>query len=153
MGLWIVRVAWFSEYCWGWWMPWSSVFPDLANHFAEQSLVDEADHGNQLIKRISKLFMFTVLHHHGQLYTERFINKNKASKRHQLTKTVPSVNGSVSKRGHCMLIIHGDLVRREVCWPKPVLERIVLFFLTRNNCYMFHYIVFRHSAVVCKQHF
>ena len=69
-------------------MPRSSVFPDLANHFAEQSLVAEADHGNQLIKRISKLFMFTVLHHHGQLYTEKFINKNKASKRHQLTKTV-----------------------------------------------------------------
>jgi hypothetical protein len=65
-----------------------SVFPDLADHFQEQDLVDEDDHCNQLIKNISKLFLRTVLHHHGRLYTERYVNENKTSKRHKLTKTI-----------------------------------------------------------------
>ena len=66
----------------------NSVFLDLSDHFHEQNLVDEDDHGNQLIKMISKLFLRTVLHHHGRLHTERYVNKNKVSKRHQLTKTI-----------------------------------------------------------------
>ena len=66
----------------------NSVFLHLSDHFHEQNLVDEDDHGNQLIKMISKLFLRTVLHHHGRLHTERYVNKNKVSKRHQLTKTI-----------------------------------------------------------------
>ncbi len=65
-----------------------SVFDDLSEHFLDQDLTEEDDHGTQLVKKISGLFIKTVLHHHGRLYTERFVNKNKSSKRHQLTKTI-----------------------------------------------------------------
>ena len=60
----------------------------LNEHFLEHNLMEEDDHGTQLIKQISALFIRTVLHHHGRLYTQRFVLDNKASKRHQLTKTI-----------------------------------------------------------------
>jgi hypothetical protein len=65
-----------------------TVFLDLNDHFQEQLLHDEDDHGNQLIKKFSNLFLRTVLHHHGHLYTERYVKDNCASKRHQLTKNI-----------------------------------------------------------------
>ena len=63
-----------------------TVFMDLSEHFSEQDLSQEDDHGNQLVKMLSGLFLKTVLHHHGRLFTERYIKNNQASKRHLLTK-------------------------------------------------------------------
>ena len=66
----------------------SSVFTDLNEHFLDHDLMEEDDHGTQLVKKISALFVRTVLHHHGRLYTQRYVNENKPSRRHQLTKTI-----------------------------------------------------------------
>ena len=66
----------------------SSVFGDLSEYFFEQDLTVEDDHGTQLVRTISGLFIKTVLFHHGRLHTERYVNKNLPSKRHQLTKTI-----------------------------------------------------------------
>ena len=65
-----------------------SVFTDLNDHFAEQDLSQEDDHGNQLVKLFSGLFLTTLLHHHGRLFTERYVKNNEASKRHTLTKNI-----------------------------------------------------------------
>ena len=67
-----------------------SVYLDLNEneHFQDQDLANEDYHGNQLIKMISSIYLRTLLHHHGRLFTERYVNKNKASKRHHLTKTI-----------------------------------------------------------------
>ena len=65
-----------------------SVFNDLSDHFLDHDVTGEDDHCTQLIKKISSLYMRTILHHHGRLYTERFVKNNEASKRHQLNKTI-----------------------------------------------------------------
>merc|ERR1712002_192614 len=51
---------------------------DLSEHFSEQDLSQEDDHGNQLVKMLSGLFLKTVLHHHGCLFTERYVKNNQA---------------------------------------------------------------------------
>lgn len=66
----------------------NAVFSDLREHFQEQDISNEDDHGHQLIDMISQIFLRTLLYHHGRLYTERFVMENKSSKRHQLTKTI-----------------------------------------------------------------
>lgn len=65
-----------------------SVFEDLIEHFSEQVIADEDDHGQQLVKMISGVFLRTLLHHHGRLFTERYVKENKSSKRHLLTKQI-----------------------------------------------------------------
>lgn len=65
-----------------------TVFTDLVDHFGEQDLSQEDDHGNQLVKLLSGLFLQTMLHHHGRLFTERYVKENEASRRHTLTKNI-----------------------------------------------------------------
>ncbi|XP_041467085.1 uncharacterized protein LOC121417437 [Lytechinus variegatus] len=64
------------------------VFRDLEQHFYDQYLEDEDDHCVQLIKHISSLYIKTITHHHGRLFTRRYVNNNQPSRRHKLTKTI-----------------------------------------------------------------
>ncbi|GFR70886.1 THAP domain-containing protein 9 [Elysia marginata] len=58
----------------------------------ESHIENEDSHKVQLIKFVSSLFYRLVLHHHGKLYTERYIQNDACTMRHRLNKTVLFLN-------------------------------------------------------------
>ena len=61
------------------------VFSQMDDHFSDTDLGSSDDHGTQVIKEVVKVFCTTMVHHHGRLYNERFLNDKETSKRHKLT--------------------------------------------------------------------
>ena len=70
----------------------SRVFMGLKEHRADCHFSSEDDHPTQIIKTACAIFCKTMLHHHGKLYTQRFIKQNNCSVRHKMNKTVLFLN-------------------------------------------------------------